>query len=214
MHNVLDYNQMISDINSVVKCDSTTKTAGDQLEIMLTLIEDYRNFRHDCVKKNKQFYSFRDPSIKTFNAVLKGIPTCYSEADILKELELKYPVTKVTRLFDKKKNPIEICALKIKDNKEGKSILTLNRLMHCVIQVQPRTNRNYPIQCKRCQRYGHSQANCRLTPRCVRCKESHHYSQCTKPTSKLRKLWRGAHGQLQRLSHFQRNSASTFKPSK
>lgn len=182
MHNVEKYDQIISDIKSVAKSDFTTKSTGTQLKIMFTTIEDYRTFRHYCVEKNKQFYSFRDPTQKVFNAVLKGIPTCYSEADILKELDLvKFPVIKVTRLYDKKKNPIEICALEIKDTNEAKTIYKLNRLMHCVVQVQPRINRNNPIQCKRCQRFGHSQANCHLTPRCVKCKDTHHYKECLKP---------------------------------
>lgn len=47
--------------------------------------------------------------------------------------------------------------------------------------MQIRNKPKAPIMCKNCQTFGHSQANCGRRPRCVRCSDNHHYSQCDKP---------------------------------
>ncbi|CAH1960443.1 unnamed protein product [Acanthoscelides obtectus] len=36
-----------------------------------------------------------------------------------------------------------------------------------------------PSQCYRCQRYGHTQRNCRLAERCVKCGEDHNSTSCS-----------------------------------
>ena len=43
-----------------------------------------------------------------------------------------------------------------------------------------------PLQCKRCQRFGHTQRNCRNTPRCVACGEPHPSGECSTPRKQLK----------------------------
>jgi len=38
-----------------------------------------------------------------------------------------------------------------------------------------------PLQCKRCQSYGHTQRNCEYAPRCVACRGSHFSGGCSTP---------------------------------
>jgi hypothetical protein len=38
-----------------------------------------------------------------------------------------------------------------------------------------------PLECKRCQRFGHTQRNCGYAPRCVACGGSHHSGGCSTP---------------------------------
>jgi hypothetical protein len=42
------------------------------------------------------------------------------------------------------------------------------------------------LQCKRCQRFGHTQRNCGYTPRCVACGESHPSGECSTPRQQLK----------------------------
>jgi hypothetical protein len=43
-----------------------------------------------------------------------------------------------------------------------------------------------PLQCKRCQRFGHTQRNCGYTPRCVACDEPHPSGECSTPRQQLK----------------------------
>jgi hypothetical protein len=43
-----------------------------------------------------------------------------------------------------------------------------------------------PLQCKRCQRFGHSQRNCGYVPRCVACVETHVSGDCSTPKQQLK----------------------------
>jgi hypothetical protein len=43
-----------------------------------------------------------------------------------------------------------------------------------------------PLQCRRCQRFGHTQRNCGYAPRCVACGESHLSGECSKPQEQLK----------------------------
>jgi len=184
IHNVNDYGYLllISDIKEVVKNEFTIKQQKDFYQVNFVTIEDYRNYRKFCDGKNIQYHSFRDPYHSKLSVIIYGIPTVYSEKEIYDELvRLKFPVTKVTRLFNKNREPLWSCAVDLSETGKAKSIFNETKLFYSIIKVRLRNTPNNVIQCKRCQRFKHSQANCKLNPRCVRCDGSHHYSQCKRP---------------------------------
>jgi hypothetical protein len=43
-----------------------------------------------------------------------------------------------------------------------------------------------PLQCKRCQRFGHTQRYCGYAPRCVACGKTHHSGECSTPRQELK----------------------------
>lgn len=49
------------------------------------------------------------------------------------------------------------------------------------INVEKQQPRSAPGQCYRCQKYGHSQANCHLAVKCVRCGGGHRAAECKLP---------------------------------
>lgn len=180
VHNASNFQLLLNDIKKNVKDDFTTKQEKDAIKISFTSISDYRSFRKFCETEKIEFHSYKDPSIKTLAVVMKDIPTTYSESEILQELiRLKFPAIKVARLYNKDKCPIPICAIDLENTYQSKEIFKLNRFLYSVIRIQKRI-KSHVIQCKRCQRFGHSQANCGLQPRCVKCTGQHHYSECTK----------------------------------
>lgn len=181
IHNYKNFHELLKDIKEVVKNDFTTKIISDKVKVNLNTIEDFRNLKSFCTTNNIEFHSFRDPYSKTFNCVIKDMHTIYSEIEIFNELSKSYPVKKVSRLYGKNRAPLPICAVELEDNVKGRSILNLNKFIYSVVKVLPRSNNNKPIQCKNCQRFNHTQANCGLRPRCVRCKGDHHYSKCNIP---------------------------------
>lgn len=182
VHNADNYERLISDIKSVTSGKFLTKTENNNIKILFQEIKDFREFRHFCEQNKVQYHTFRDPTVKKLSVVIKDVPTYFKEEDITNELKAKnFPVLKCTRLFNKNKSPIQVVAVDLIDSDESRLIYNISDLNYCKIRVFNRVNTQGPIQCKKCQRYGHSQANCGLTPRCVRCTGNHHYSQCKLP---------------------------------
>ena len=52
--------------------------------------------------------------------------------------------------------------------------------MNSIVKIEPPFIKKEIIQCKRCQRYGHTQKYCNHNYRCVKCAGLHATSQCTK----------------------------------
>ncbi|KAF0760385.1 Uncharacterized protein FWK35_00010858 [Aphis craccivora] len=119
------------------------------------------------------------PENKQLSVIIRNLPVNISEASIYKELvELKFEVASVTRLQNKFKTPIPIVAVLL--SKSSTEIYSLNRLLHCVVAVEPRQPSNDIPQCTNCQRFSHTKKFCHLPPRCVKCAGDHHYSSCPK----------------------------------
>lgn len=185
VHEVDNFEKMIQDIKNIAQKDFSTKNVKNSVKVMFSDIEDFRNYRSFCDEENIAYYSFRDPTVKPLSVVIKDIPTSYSEEAIEAELlRLKYPVTKVSRLYNKERKPIHICAVELTNNSEARKIFALNKFLYSVIRVEQRFNARI-VMCKKCQRYGHSQANCGFPPRCVKCVGNHHYKDCGKTRDSL-----------------------------
>ena len=52
--------------------------------------------------------------------------------------------------------------------------------MNSIVKIESPLVKKEIVQCKRCQRYGHTQKYCNHNFRCVRCARSHPTDQCTK----------------------------------
>jgi len=72
--------------------------------------------------------------------------------------------------------PLLFVDLKPSDN--NKEIYRIETLNYSKVKFEPpRTKRNIP-QCSKCQRYGHTQAYCYHSLRCVKCAGNHPTKQC------------------------------------
>jgi PAX-interacting protein 1 len=68
----------------------------------------------------------------------------------------------------------------LKPSKNNRDIYQIETLNYTKVKFKPpRPNQNIP-QCSKCQRYGHNQAYCYHSPRCVKCPSSHLNKQCSK----------------------------------
>jgi hypothetical protein len=69
---------------------------------------------------------------------------------------------------------------------EVTKLRSLTELCGLRISVETYAAPKGPLQCKRCQRLGHTQRNCRYTPRCVACGEAHQSGGCSTPKEQLK----------------------------
>lgn len=84
----------------------------------------------------------------------------------------------VTRLWNKLKNPLPIVVVLL--SKPSTGIYSLNRLIHCVVVIEPRRPSKDIPQFTNFQRSSYTKKCCHLPPRCVKCAGDHHYSLCQK----------------------------------
>ena len=77
------------------------------------------------------------------------------------------------------KNPLSLFFIDIKQKENNKEIYNVNRLMNSIVKTEPPLIKKEIVQCKRCQRYSHTQKYCNHNFRCVKCAGNHPTDQCT-----------------------------------
>lgn len=91
---------------------------------------------------------------KQLLVVIRNVPIPITEDIIFKELkELDFEIDTVTCLQNRFKNSIPIVAVLLK--KSSPNIYSLNRLLHCVVSVEPRNPSTGILQCTNCQKFSH-----------------------------------------------------------
>lgn len=180
LHEKVTHSVLLDTINPLVKAPFLTSLAGKAIKIMPTTIEDYRSIVNYLDSKNAQFHTYRDPTAKPLSIVIKHVPVSITENEIFEELKDSYPVLKVSRLYNKERMPIPICAVDLKNTDSAREILNIKSLFHTIVVPELRRKLQGPSQCIRCQQFGHTKNYCRLAPRCVKCTGSHLSSACTK----------------------------------
>ena len=127
-------------------------------------------------------HTYQIPGEKNLSVIIRNMPTSIPEETIFKALiELKFNVTSVTRFQNRHKSPIPIVAALL--DKSEKKIFSLDCLLHSVIAAESRKSDSSIPQCKNCQHFQHTKNVSNLPPKCVKCLENHHYSECTKDTN-------------------------------
>jgi hypothetical protein len=74
---------------------------------------------------------------------------------------------------------------------EAQKVRSLTELYGLRVSVESYVAPKAPLQCKRCQRFGHTQRNCGYPPRCVVCGEAHLSGECSTPKQQLKCCSRG-----------------------
>lgn len=183
LHEVKNHREIISDLDKLTeKQDYTTKYFNNSLKINVTCDKDYRNVTKFYTDHNIPFHTYQNPNDRPVSVIFRNVPISLTTEEITQDIE-KYnlPVIKITRLTNREKQPIPLCAVELLNNDVTSDVYKIKDVCKALITVEPRRgNYNNPPQCHRCQRIGHTKNYCKLQPRCVKCRENHLYTQCPK----------------------------------
>lgn len=180
LHNTINHTALTEDIKKLSTGEFSTYYNTNTLKINLTKEDDYRNLTKHFNNNGIKYHTFQNPNGKPLNVVIKNVPLSLTEQEIFDELTKTVPVTKVTRLLTKNKQPLPICAVDLTDNENAKKIFSLKGLYHSIVTVELRRKPSNTPQCHRCQNYGHTKNYCTLDPRCVKCGGNHQHQHCSK----------------------------------
>lgn len=181
LHEANCYQEIDSDLQKTLKSKYTTQHNNkNSIKINTTTTEDFRALTTYYDQAKLKYHTFSSPDERLLSVVLRSVPLSLTEEEIKNELIAEYPVKKVVRLLNREKQPMPLCVIDLENNEKAKEIFNLRYLMHAVVSAEPRRKPRDIPQCTRCQRYGHTKNFCKLTPRCVKCQESHHFTECKK----------------------------------
>ncbi|KAE9544278.1 hypothetical protein AGLY_001457 [Aphis glycines] len=179
VYNISNYENFHTSLANITFDNFSIVNTKSALKINLNSIDDYRTATKLFDETEIEYHTYQLPENKQLSVVIRNLPVNISEACIYNELqELKFEVASVTRLQNQFKSPIPIVAVLL--SKLPTEIFSLNRLLHCIIIVEPRKPSKDIPQCTNCQRFSHTKKFCHLPSRCVKCAGDHHYSQCQK----------------------------------
>jgi len=82
----------------------------------------------------------------------------------------------------KTKTPLPIFFEDLEPSPINQNIYKVDSICYTKIKVEAHPKKN-PVQCLRCQNYGHTRTFCHHTPRCVKCGDTHNSNECIKDDS-------------------------------
>lgn len=128
---------------------------------------------------NADHYTFTRKEERKINVLLKGIDQTYTENDIKDELiacQLKIDLGKIM-LFSKPNSVHPTWLVQLEPQSDVNSLLSMKYFLNQKVKFE-RLKGGRVLQCRRCQRFGHSAGNCNLKFRCLKCLEKHDPGQC------------------------------------
>lgn len=180
----------VIDIQAMIKCierdiskeDYNLKTINNKVKILPTNPDAYRRLTRLLKSSNANFHTYQLKQERPFRVVLRNIHHSADIDELKFELQkLGHEVINVSNIRHRiSKDPLSLFFIDIKQKPNNKEIYNISRLMNSIVKFEPPLVKKEIMQCKRCQRYGHTQKYCNHTFRCVKCAGTHPTDQCTK----------------------------------
>ena len=180
---VIDIRSMIRTIEKdISKEDYKLKININHVKVLPTHTDAYRKLTKLLKTLNAKFHTYQLKQERPFRVVLRNIHHSIDLDELKYELQnLGHEVTNISNIKHRiSKNPLSLFFIDLKQKGNNKEIYNVNRLMNSIVKFEPPLVKKEIVQCKRCQRYGHTQKYCNHNFRCVKCAGSHLTDQCTK----------------------------------
>ena len=170
-------------INSANLSNYLVKRISLGLKIICGSVNLYQKIVEILRKNNCQFFTHEHKNNKPFKVVLRGLDY-KTDVEVKNELTthgLKCTAVKVVnRKFEKYVDTIytvyfESGSVKLHELK--KNVRTLFRTI--ITWDYHRKIKNKPVQCRRCQMFGHGEKGCNVTARCAKCAQGHITINCS-----------------------------------
>ena len=180
---VIDIQTMVESIEKDInKEDYKLKINNNQVKILPANPDSYRKITKLLKTLNANFHTYQLNQERPFRVVLRNIHYSANLDELKFELlKLGHEVVNISnirhRIF---KNPLSLFFIDLKQKSNNKQIYNINRLMNSVVKIEPPLIKREIVECKRWQRYSHTQKYCNHNFRCLKCAGTHPTDQCTK----------------------------------
>lgn len=162
------------------------KQFRDKKSLFMNNLKDYMKVKAYLEKVNAKFFTFTPKGQKTKTYLLKGLNADTNVDEVLNALNVHQnedlQFLKVSRFSTKLsvKNGyiLPIFLVQISADSKVNKLKQIRTLLHHVIQWDQIKNQEIS-QCRNCQGFFHSAANCYLKSQCVKCGKDHEKAKCS-----------------------------------
>ncbi|UYV74205.1 BRPF1 [Cordylochernes scorpioides] len=171
--------------DGLVKCTKQKPefyTSGRYINAQTHTTSDYRTATKWLEDRHYTFHFKILDDEKSLRVVVRGLDRCIPIPEIQEDLENEgFEMSKLARLRNSRtKEELPLIRVTLPKTARNKEIYNITDLYDMKCKVEAYRAPKGPGQCHRCQNFGHSQFECRETPKCVKCGENHFTSECTK----------------------------------
>ena len=172
---------------------------GDQLILTPDTADCYRStitaLRTLPKEKGVVFHTFTPPADRSVRLLVKNLGRTMPIDDIMEELQSSgIEGVAVTQLRSsrrdqdpaKDRQPTPHFIVTVARGPMVAKLRALEVLCGLTVKVETYNAPKGPLQCKHCQRFGHTRRNCGHSPRCVACGEEHASGTCKTPREDIR----------------------------
>lgn len=147
-------------------------------------IDSYNNLLQLLQKQNILLHTHQKQEDKGLRIVIRNLHATTSSNTIrallsAKGFEVKYVNVLKNRFTGIPLNVFEV-EIDSKNNSRAEQILSITRLGSQEVTIERQAKRTDPVQCHRCQAFGHSKNYCRRAFICMKCAGPHPSTECKK----------------------------------
>jgi len=186
-------------LRSTCPCDLTAQLKAKKLMVVPSTADGFRAtvcaLRSLDGGKGVSFHTFSLPEDRCVRLLVKNLGKGMPDSAVREELEsLNFRDQGVMQLRSARRNqdtakdrpPTPQFIVSVARGPEVTTVRSLTELCGLRVTVETYVAPKGPLQCKRCQRFGHTQRNCGNAPRCVACGGSHLSGDCPAPQGQPR----------------------------
>lgn len=167
-------------LDSYLQAGYYVKNTKNCTNIFVKNTEEFKKCRQILEDENISYHTYTLKEEKPHSFVLKGIDSNPTVDEIKYDLENRHNIN-IKNIFKLKNTKRGIYVIQT-DNSIHLKYLSNNIRYVCHTKITwERFNKQDPwVQCRRCQKLGHSTSNCHANPACVKCGADHWSRECTK----------------------------------
>lgn len=187
--NVQNYQEIKQKLQAKNLNYNATLLNNNQVKINVNSATDYRELTKEMTDSKQQWHSYENKQERPIRVMVRNLHPSCDPKEILTELKEKgFKAISVDNKLKKIKEngkdkfiklPLFMIAFDKAD--DIKKIFQIQYLANMKVKIETLRANNLAPQCKRCQRYGHTQKFCQRDPVCVKCAGTHLTEECTKP---------------------------------
>ncbi len=160
VQDVKSYIDMIQDIAKVIPSDgfSATTLRNETIKILPKTVGFHRTLTKYFQANNMRHYTYQLKQDRAFKVVLRGLHSSVAEADIKEAIEEQgFTVRSVSIIrHHRTKEPLPLFFANLEPVSGVKIIYDTQYLLHTKVKFESPKPRFDPVQCRRCQMYGHT----------------------------------------------------------
>lgn len=186
---VKDYNQLKTVLKNKNINFKTSMLNNNQIKINVENELDYRILTKTMNECNHQWHTYENKQTRPIRVMVRNLHHTCKEEDIKQDLldkgfkiiDVVNKIKKVKENNVEKKIPLPMFMLTFETNENIKKIYSIEFICHMKVKIEAIRSSKLIPQCRRCQRFGHTQKFCGRETKCVKCAGNHLTADCSKP---------------------------------